>query len=156
MTTEKKIIVTVDALILRLNNNKHEILMIKRSEKCRAFPGALALCGGKVDVGEDPEQGMVRELKEETSLDATNEMSVVCVRGAPDRDPRGHYLSICYNVTLKDPNQIPVAGSDAGEVMYVPLKDIFEEKHKLAFDHLIIVQQYAKWIIKMGIVESIL
>ena len=54
---------TVDAIIL----HQQKIVLIKR--KNPPFKGSYALPGGFVDVGETVEDAMLREAKEETSLD---------------------------------------------------------------------------------------
>jgi 8-oxo-dGTP diphosphatase len=44
-------------------------LLIRRSDRCRHFVGQWEWPGGKVDAGEDFATAVVREAKEETSLD---------------------------------------------------------------------------------------
>ena len=44
-------------------------LLIRRSNRCRNFVGAWEWPGGKVDPGEDFATAVVREVKEESSLD---------------------------------------------------------------------------------------
>ena len=48
---------------------KGKTLLIKRSPKEANFPESFEMPGGKVDFGEDPEAGLIREFKEETGLD---------------------------------------------------------------------------------------
>jgi len=50
-----------------LENKK--ILLIKRSDDEKAFPGYWAGPGGKANEGETPEQAVTREAKEETNLE---------------------------------------------------------------------------------------
>ena len=54
------------ALIL---NSKEELLVVRRKKD--PAKGALDLPGGFVDMDETGEEGMAREVKEETGLDAT-------------------------------------------------------------------------------------
>jgi 8-oxo-dGTP diphosphatase len=88
----------------------------------------LALPGGFVNRGEDPEIAVIRELKEETGLDGSLER-LICVRGSPDRDPRGHVVSIAYLVNAKG---VPKGDDDAVEASWHSLDSITE----LAGDHL--------------------
>ncbi|QDV26184.1 NUDIX hydrolase [Aureliella helgolandensis] len=47
-----------------------KFLVIRRSRLVRA-PNMLCFAGGTIEIGEQPEETIVRELKEELSLDAT-------------------------------------------------------------------------------------
>ena len=47
----------------------NKILILKRLETKKVFPGYWDLPGGKIDLGESPESAVVRETKEETGLD---------------------------------------------------------------------------------------
>ena len=44
------------------------VLILKRSEKDDKFPGYYELPGGTLEFGEDPVQGLDREIREETGL----------------------------------------------------------------------------------------
>ncbi|MGA9872509.1 MAG: CoA pyrophosphatase [Rhodococcus sp. (in: high G+C Gram-positive bacteria)] len=44
------------------------MLLTKRPARLRAHPGQFALPGGRIDPGETPEQGCLRELEEELGL----------------------------------------------------------------------------------------
>lgn len=52
-----------------IKNNKNEILIVKRHPKSKTDPEKWELPGGKVDEGEDFAKALIREIKEETSLD---------------------------------------------------------------------------------------
>jgi 8-oxo-dGTP diphosphatase len=118
----KCITLTVDAII----PYEGKIVLIKRGHD--PFKGCYALPGGIVEYGEKVEDAVLREVKEETGLDGKI-YKLVGVYSDPARDPRGHFVSICYVV-------VPVggelkAGSDAKEVELFPLDSLPE----LAFDH---------------------
>ena len=44
------------------------ILMLKRPDDSRSYPGRWSLCAGKLEKGETPEQAAVREITEETGI----------------------------------------------------------------------------------------
>jgi 8-oxo-dGTP diphosphatase len=44
------------------------VLLLQRSSKETFFPGYYDLPGGKVDFGENPQEAVTRELREETGL----------------------------------------------------------------------------------------
>ncbi len=62
---------TTAALITNKNN---ELLLVKRARNPEK--SAWCLPGGFLEVGESPEQGVLRELKEETNLEGTVESLV--------------------------------------------------------------------------------
>lgn len=46
-------------------------LIVRRSKKEKFLPGAYEIPGGKLDFGENPKTGVVREIKEEVGLKIT-------------------------------------------------------------------------------------
>ncbi|KAJ5067630.1 adp-ribose pyrophosphatase [Anaeramoeba ignava] len=162
MTFYKRPAVTVDAAIYRIKNSEIEVLVVKR--KNDPFKGYYAFCGGFVDYGEDPKDAVLRELKEETNLDGKNPI-LFDVRGAPDRDPRGHTISIFYSVEMVDPNQEPKGGDDAAEAMFVPLSTVLglnfdkdlnavinSQTLPMAFDHLNGFKSFYTWLKKENLI----
>ncbi len=124
-----KIFVTVDVLVI--NKKTSEILLIKRLNE--PFKNCWALPGGFVDENEDLEQAARRELFEETNIE-TGKMVQIGAFGKPNRDPRGHMISVAYQTSLID-NQLVKAKDDAKEVKWFYLNDLPE----LAFDHIEII-----------------
>ena len=124
-----KIFVTVDVIVI--NKKTDEILLIKRLNE--PFKDCWALPGGFVDENEDLEQAARRELFEETNIE-TEEMIQIGAFGTPNRDPRGHMISVAYQTDLID-NQIIKAKDDAKETKWFSLNDLPD----LAFDHLEII-----------------
>lgn len=122
--------VTVDAIVER----DDKILLIRRGND--PFKGEWALPGGFVEYGESTEEAIIREVKEEANLDISLK-ALVGVYSKPDRDPRGHVISICYNATG---NGKEVGGSDASEASFFALEKI--NGLKLAFDHKEIIDGY--------------
>lgn len=59
----------VHALIMNAEGN---VLLIKRSETEDVLPGVWDIPGGTLEDGEDPKEGALREVKEETSLEVKN------------------------------------------------------------------------------------
>lgn len=121
----KKPTLTVDAII-KVNDDK--IVLVKR--KNPPYKGWWALPGGIVEYGETVEEAVKREVCEETGLEIEIE-KLVNVYSDPKRDPRGHFISICFlcrkiGGTLR-------AATDAANVSIFSLKEV--KNLKLAFDH---------------------
>src|SRR6056297_1535541 len=50
-----------------------KILIIKRHENQKVVPGEWEMVGGKINMDENLEEGLLREIKEETNLDCSIE-----------------------------------------------------------------------------------
>ncbi len=126
--------VAVDGIIQLFdeNDNFRGIVLIERKNP----PLGLAIPGGFVDIGETVEQALVREMKEETSLDVEI-VRLLGVYSDPNRDPRFHTVSITF--VCKAYGQ-PKASSDAKEVKIFKLEEIPFDK--LVFDHAKILRDY--------------
>ncbi|AFK23038.1 NUDIX hydrolase [Pyrococcus sp. ST04] len=116
---------TVDLIIIYNNG----IVFVKR--KNEPYKGYLALPGGFVEYGERVEEAAIREAKEETGLDVKL-VRVVGVYSDPNRDPRGHTVTIAF-LAIGSGQLKP--GDDAKEAIVVPINEIEKIKDKLAFDH---------------------
>ncbi|MFF4933558.1 NUDIX domain-containing protein [Streptomyces griseofuscus] len=93
--------------------------------------GQWALPGGHVDPGETSRAAAARELAEEAGVYAIEaELEQIGVWDAPDRDPRGRYVTVAYRLAVLPSTPIE-AGDDAATVEWWPLSDL----PPLAFDH---------------------
>ncbi len=118
----KCITLTVDGIV----SFRDGIVLVKRGKD--PFKGYYALPGGIVEYGERVEDAVLREVKEETGLECEI-VDLVGVYSDPNRDPRGHFVTICYLLKVKGGKL--KAGSDADEVKVFKLGEL----PKLAFDH---------------------
>ena len=117
----KKPVVGVGAIIL----NENKILLEKR--KNAPGKGKWTVPGGLVELGENIEQAVIREVKEETGLDVY-EPRLVDVVDHISLGERGavkyHYVIVDYLVTVKCGN--PKAASDADALKWVPFSEVEE------------------------------
>lgn len=123
-------LLTVDVVIELADRPGRPIVLVER----RNPPAGHALPGGFVDVGETVEAAAVREAREETGLDVTL-TRLLGVYSAPDRDPRGHTVSVVY---VGEARGEPRAGDDAAKVIVADASD----PPPLAFDHARILADY--------------
>ncbi len=108
------------------------IVLIQRKN----IPLGLALPGGFVDVGESVEDAVIREMKEEISLDVEIQ-KLFGVYSEPTRDKRFHTASVVY---ICKAYGTPVGADDAKEATIVRLEDL--KLDKLVFDHGDILRDY--------------
>jgi len=127
---------TVDGIIKIFNPEFSGIVLIKRKNP----PFGFALPGGFVDYGENVENALKREMKEETNLDIKIE-KLLGIYSNPNRDPRVHTASAVF---VCKASKLPKAGDDAKECVIFKLEDIPFEK--LVFDHAKILKDFLKMI----------
>ncbi|HEO72316.1 MAG TPA: NUDIX hydrolase [Candidatus Hydrogenedentes bacterium] len=124
--------VTVDAVIFTLREEALHVLLIERRNE--PFKGAWALPGGFVDIDEDLEEAVKRELEEETSLTDAR-LAQFHAFGKPGRDPRGRSIAVAYWGVVDAAHCQPGPGDDAAKAAWFR----FSRIPKLAFDHNTIV-----------------
>lgn len=126
---------TVDAVATRVREGEIEALMIQRGPNPPEWQGKWAFPGGFVDVGEDPLDAVLRELREETGVYGRNP-TLLSVLGSPGRDPRKHCVGLFYRVDV-DVGSKPSAGDDAVNAGWVPLGMLNAEN--VAGDHIEVI-----------------
>jgi 8-oxo-dGTP diphosphatase len=106
------------------------VVLIRRGTE--PFEGRWALPGGFVEVGETVEEAAYREAAEETGL-AVEVARLVGVYSDPERDPRGHNVSVAFLARVLSGDL--VAATDASEVTVLDPSSV-----ELAFDHRKIIE----------------
>lgn len=101
------------------------VVLIRRGSD--PYRGRWALPGGFVEVGETVEQAALREAAEETGL-AVELAGLVGVYSEPERDPRGHNVSVAFLARVLSGELS--AATDAAEVALLDPDAV-----ELAFDH---------------------
>ncbi len=121
--------VTVDAVVFAVSEDKTEVLLIER--KNEPFKGRWAVPGGFVDLDEELEDAVARELAEETGLSGV-QLEQMHTFGKCGRDPRGRQITIAFmGVAIEGRDKIK-AGDDAAKAQWF---DIEELPENMAFDH---------------------
>ena len=94
------------------------LLMIRRGRGPAA--GEWSVPGGRVEAGETLAEAVVRELSEETGLEAVCDEFVGWVERIGEAF---HFVILDFRVTVLDAAD-PVAGDDAAEAAWVPLHEV--------------------------------
>lgn len=87
--------------------------------------GKKALPGGYLKPRERFEAAARREFAEETGLTAPEQLYVIGVYDDPERDPRGHVVSVAYLGYLGEVDELPAVkgGDDADSAFWLELDD---------------------------------
>jgi len=125
---------TVD-IILISNHLPQQILLIQRLHD--PFANQWAFPGGFVEENEDLSVAASRELKEETGI-LISEIQQFKTYGTPNRDPRGHTVSVVFWAEVDSNTLNPKAADDAGNAAWFDVSKL----PPLAFDHYQIVSEF--------------
>ena len=134
--------VTVDAVVVQCGH----VLVVRR--KAKPGKGLIALPGGFLQQDETLLDGMLRELREETSLKVPRPVlqgSIVenHVFDNPDRSLRGRTITHAYFIQLKAGKLPPVkGGDDASKAWWMSLSDLYAHEDSFFEDHFQIVQHF--------------
>ncbi len=119
----KRPVLAVAAVILRGDL----VLLVKRAQE--PSKGQWSLPGGVVELGEGVREALIREIREELSMEVSLGGLVDIVERI-DRDETGevryHYVILEYWAEADDSN--PKAGSDASEYRWVRIDELPKEQ----------------------------
>lgn len=135
--------VTVDAVILRAQEDGDEILLIER--KHAPYEGCWAIPGGFVDMDETLADAAKRELYEETGI-VVEKLVQIHTFDAINRDPRDRTISTVFLGFANEDATIK-AGDDASTADWFSMDAL----PPLAFDHEQILGYVEKYISKTKI-----
>ena len=121
--------VTVDAAVFTFSGDKARVLLINRGNE--PFKGKWALPGGFIDMDEELEDAVVRELEEEAGLTGVR-LEQMRTFGTVGRDPRGRMISIAF-IGIATKGQATIrAGDDAAQAQWFDIENLPKD---MAFDH---------------------
>ncbi len=127
---------TIDMTVIR----DDEILLVKRARE--PFNGSWVFPGGFIDYGETAEAAAVREVMEETGIEA-EVVGILGVYSAPDRDPREHHVNTVFIGRYISGEA--KGGDDAADAEWRKLSEIGQED--LAFDHGLALMDLKEWLL---------
>ena len=120
--------VTVDLVILTVNNNQLKVLLVKRADE--PFSGHWSIPGGFLRKDESLDEAALRVMLDKTGVQEEY-LEQLYTFGRPERDPRARVITVAYFAlipwkNLPQPTSLKVAGVDWFDADGVP---------ELAFDH---------------------
>lgn len=120
--------VTADCVVIgSAADSSRYVLLIRRGKE--PYKGCWALPGGFMDMDETLEQCALRELKEETGLTPSGDITELKSFSTVDRDPRGRTITVAFLIEM--PLTEAKGGDDAADARWFPLNEL----PLLAFDH---------------------
>jgi 8-oxo-dGTP diphosphatase len=121
--------VTVDAAVFGFFEGRARLLLIKRGHY--PYAGQWAIPGGFVEMDEELEDAVVRELAEETGLTGVR-LEQMRTFGTVGRDPRGRQITIVFTGIVGEGQTVVRGGDDASEARWFDIEALPEN---MAFDH---------------------
>lgn len=121
--------VAVDTAVFGFFAGKAKLLLVNRRNE--PFKGKWCLPGGFLEIEEELEDGVARELAEETGLTGIK-LEQIRTFGRCGRDPRGRVITVTYMGTVQEGKSKVKAGDDAAKAQWF---DIDKLPQGLAFDH---------------------
>jgi 8-oxo-dGTP diphosphatase len=121
--------VTVDAAVFCFSRGKARLLLVERKKD--PYQGQWAVPGGFIEMDEELEEAVARELEEETGL---TEIPLEQLRtfGTVGRDPRGRQITVVFTGIAPAGRTALQAGDDAADARWFPIDAL---PVNLAFDH---------------------
>lgn len=133
-----KTIFTVDICLIQ--NNK--VLMLKRSETKKAFPGWLTFPGGHIEEGENPLTTAIRETKEETGIVLSPEkiqLKFIAIHHHLDRHEQYVIFGFLANI---DNQLVEIKNNEEGTLQWIDKNSLSTQENvlppvKYYFNHLL-------------------
>ena len=114
---------TVDTILMSVIDKKLKILLIKRGQ--HPWLGRWALPGGFVNMTEDLDHAVWRELEEETNVSSVNYFKQLYTLGKVDRDPRTRVISTVYLALIPEENIRNMhSGDDASDARWFDIRKV--------------------------------
>jgi len=127
--------VTADILVFARDGHDIQLLLIERGRD--PYAGSWAFPGGFMAIDETTAQAAVRELKEETGINITeNDLHRIDIYDAVERDPRERVITVAYYTIIDSPVKVQ-GGDDAKRAQWFSLSQL----PPLAFDHAEILEK---------------
>ncbi len=130
--------VTIDAIAIKDN----KILLVRRAKGKLLEGGKYALPGGHLDREENTQQGILRELREETGYEGKI-ISLFRIIDKPDRKGEDRQnVDFIYLVEAGEQTSQP--DDESSEVKWFNLNNLPDES-SIAFDHFETIQLFLKY-----------
>lgn len=121
--------VTVDAVVFNMSGGRTKVLLVNRGKE--PYKGKWAVPGGFIEIDEELEDAVARELQEETGLTGVR-LEQMRTFGRCGRDPRGRQISIAFTGIVTAGQDKIRPGDDAAKAKWFDIENLPDD---MAFDH---------------------
>jgi len=105
-------------------HNNGKFLLLKRNSNEDIFPNKWELPSGKVEFGEDPNQSLIREIKEETGLEIKDFFPLKCTHYTIEKpDKKRHTIHIIYIINIPEVKNI-ILTNEHDDYKWVNINDL--------------------------------
>ena len=126
MSGENKLHIVTAVAVIRRNDGR--ILLLKRREDEKVYPGFYTFPGGKVEGNETISQALVKEVKEEAGLDL--EPGFVLIKEKAIGRPDGQTSkSLSFLCTVQDANNVVLDTKDFTDYVWANLEELRKLQH---------------------------
>lgn len=132
-------IITKENIACLLINPEKKFLLIQRAPKDDSLPGFWELPSGGIDEGENMETSVIREVKEESGIDISNEnLKLVDSESYSFTKENGDIKNVTettYLVSLDNTPEVILSDEHVNYqwVSLLELEDVFEDKEDLIY-----------------------
>lgn len=132
-------IITKENIASLILNPEKKFLLIQRAPKDDSLPGFWELPSGGIDKGEDMETSVIREVKEESGIDISNEnLKLVDSESYSFTKENGDLKNVTETTYLVSLDKTPEVILSNEHVNYqwvslLELEDVFEDKEDLIY-----------------------
>jgi len=121
--------VAADAMVFAFSKDKIKLLLVNRGFE--PFKGKWSLPGGFVNIDEELEDAVARELAEETGLTGVH-LEQLHTFGKCGRDPRGRVITVTFMGIITNGRNKIKPGDDAAKARWFEIEKLPKD---MAFDH---------------------
>ncbi len=120
---EKKTFVAMKAVIL---NEKNEVLLVQESskDKTRSHIGKWDCPGGRLNFGEDPFQGLKREVLEEVGLEIEIQKPLDISFWTPIKQNEEWYIVAMFMICKPKSKEVKISNFEHDAYKWVTLKEL--------------------------------
>lgn len=121
--SKNKIINVVTCFIV---NKDAKVLIETRSDECNLDNGKIDLCSGHIESGEEPKDAMLRELKEELSIENVSKNLQKVYAKYIDIGKRHYYITFFY-LKLEKKINIVINKDEVNRIDWIDMEECFSQ-----------------------------
>lgn len=118
---ENQITIIIGSACIEKNG---KVLIAKRADDDTFYPGSWEFAGGKIEFGESPIAGTIREIKEELGLDVTIKNVLTITHHLHETNPNKQFVILNFYAEMTDLNQEVVLSHEHSAYSWIAVTDL--------------------------------